>query len=200
MTDVFYRFTSTGSDQPFHGQSASPGDYAQLQEAWRGNARPDRILEIQYSFGQQLLHVVWVSLCPLISTQVATVLRSGGLTGWETFPVRVFDRRGEPIPGYEGLSVTGRSRSVWINKEDVLWIENYRGAVVPFWKGLAFDKKSWDGSDLFRATDGRTDYVLISSRAHKALTGAGITNIRMEPVCDVLTHASGVQTLRPGTD
>ena len=42
-----------------------------------------------------------------VSDRVVDLLRDGGFTGWDTYPIEVFLKDGSRLPGYRGLMVTG---------------------------------------------------------------------------------------------
>src|SRR5258708_3256922 len=44
----------------------------------------------------------------LISERIESILKSNGITGWETFRVNVFDNENKRINGYFGFSIKGR--------------------------------------------------------------------------------------------
>jgi len=44
----------------------------------------------------------------LIADRVRDVFEANGLTGWKTYPVEVYDKKGAPVPGYHGISILGK--------------------------------------------------------------------------------------------
>ncbi len=46
----------------------------------------------------------------LISEKFCSLLKDADLTGWQTFEVKVLDKKGIEVPGYYGLSITVPSR------------------------------------------------------------------------------------------
>jgi hypothetical protein len=82
----------------------------------------------------------------LISDRVVSVLRE--FSGWTTYPVEVHGKKGERIPGYHGLAVTGRCGSLdytqstpRVCEPDTPYVRRTRE-----WFGVRFDKKTWDGA------------------------------------------------------
>ena len=120
---------------------------------------------------------VSTSLPPLklVSERVVAVLRD--FTGWATYPVEVYGKKGELVAGYHGLAVTGRCGPI----DDSRSRPAIRPPAVPhgqatrMWIGLYFDPVSWDGSDVFLPKgNGRT---FITEDLKSALERAGITNV-----------------------
>jgi hypothetical protein len=114
------------------------------------------------------------------------------VTGWETFPVRVIGSNDEEVTGYEGLRVTGRSSVITIDKvhSDLVY-ENRKHGSFPYYKGLYFDVASWDGSDLFAASDMGTAWVLATEKTKVAFERSGAQNIEFTPISDVRLPAVG---------
>ena len=71
----------------------------------------------------------------LMSERVKQLLEDNHVTGWKAFPIRIYDKKGNIISGYHGLSIVGRGGFFSSEKEDGLW---------------RYDLSQWDGSDMFR--------------------------------------------------
>jgi hypothetical protein len=84
----------------------------------------------------------------IISHDVLTALRSAGCSGWNTFPVQLFEKRGQQRDGFYGLSVCGRCGPINYERSSIVWRE-FPGGWFPHFKGEYFDPSSWDGSDVF---------------------------------------------------
>jgi hypothetical protein len=120
----------------------------------------------------------------LLSDRVIQIFRDGGYTGWTTFPVEMFGKRGERIEGYHGFAVTGRCGPViWAKGKKVRkpprvpWGQSYDA-----WAGMYFDPDSWDGSDIF--VPEATAYTIVVEKVMLALTKAKVTNIKFEPLTE----------------
>ena len=50
----------------------------------------------------------WGSISGPVSDRVISLLRDEGFTGWDTYPIEVYLKDGSKLPGYQGLTVTGR--------------------------------------------------------------------------------------------
>lgn len=79
--------------------------------------------------GKKLRDIMAWSFHPyIISNRTVKLLEENHVTGWKTYPVEIYDKKGNLISGYQGFSVTGRGGSMKENK----------------WR-----RSDWDGSDIF---------------------------------------------------
>ncbi|MBO4715151.1 MAG: hypothetical protein J5672_03510 [Verrucomicrobia bacterium] len=106
----------------------------------------------------------------LISERLKNVLEENQITGWKTYPIQLFYKKMEPIEGYYGFSVVGRSGPVDFSKSEIIkrvrkaeyiadeqhkgWIRRLRPdeQYTYTWeeyKGWHIDLDTWDGSDFF---------------------------------------------------
>ena len=112
-----------------------------------------------------------------VSDRVIDLLRDGGFTGWDTYPVEVFLKDGSRLPGYRGLMVTGGKCDTDISlseQVDTIGPWPYGQADVRL-KELPIVFDSWDGSDMFRLKS--YGGVYISRRLRDALKDAKISNL-----------------------
>jgi len=100
----------------------------------------------------------------LISGRLKSLLEGNGITGWKSYPVEVYDRKGEPIEGYYGFSITGRGGEVQFKdtekREDPI-----------------YDTSQWDGSDFFRV---KPNYTMVTARGKALMKEHGISSPRFE--------------------
>ncbi len=63
-------------------------------------------------YGSRLRDVLDTGYPPayLISDRFRDLLTENNVTGWKTYPIRLYDKKGNLINGYNGLSFTGRGR------------------------------------------------------------------------------------------
>lgn len=104
----------------------------------------------------------------LISDRFKTILEESGITGWKTYPISLFDKKGNLVEGYNGFSITGRAGKM--QKFDQLPLEC---GYSPDAGGYYFDIETWDGSDLFSTEGSR--YIIASERFVKVLLDNKIT-------------------------
>lgn len=86
----------------------------------------------------------------LISENMKGVLEKNNITGCKIFTVRIVDKKDNEIKGYFGLSITGRSSPAKFDSSNII-IKRLipEGPEGEFYKGLVFDKNTWDGKDMF---------------------------------------------------
>lgn len=60
----------------------------------------------------------------LISERLEKILMANSITGWQTYPINLLDKKGNRIEGYSGFSVTGIS---------VFKFSDYRKKICPGW-------------------------------------------------------------------
>ena len=113
---------------------------------------------------------------PLISDRLKTLLEESGMTGWQCYPIELYDKRGNRVYGYNGLSIIGRAG-------EVIKLENPPTELgySPNSYGCSFDLNTWDGSDIFR---GLPNYILITERLANILIDNKISGIRLTRLTD----------------
>lgn len=104
----------------------------------------------------------------LISDRFKVILEESGITGWKSYPIALFDKKGNHVNGYNGFSITGRAGKM--QKYDQLPLECGYSADAD---GYYFDINTWDGSDLFN-TEGSW-HIIASERFIKVLVDNKIT-------------------------
>ena len=78
----------------------------------------------------------------LISDRLKSILEENRFTGWKCYPIELYDKKGNPITGYSGFTVTGHGGRLYrsFNKG---W-----DSIGDYY--LAWNPACWDGSDFFR--------------------------------------------------
>ncbi|WP_224245758.1 hypothetical protein [Hyalangium gracile] len=149
----------------------------------RAELRPSQPIPVEWAMGSaRPMQVMWTMYAaPLIlADSVVQLLRSHGFTGWSLYDVAVRDKQGQPIPGYSGLSITGRCGNIaWERGVEVP--RSRPAGIFPVWMGLFFDPESWDGSDFFMPAE-RGGYVFVVEEVKRALERAKIRNVEFTPL------------------
>jgi len=157
-----------------------------LEGLFRGEMTLSEPLELRASMGGRAMDILWGMVIPVIviSSRVVALFQEHGFTGWSTYPVRVFGRKGEPIEGYHGFAVTGRVgyRVFELSKIVITPPAVPTGPPRQMVRGLYFDRSAWDGSDIFLMPE--ADLIFIRGRVKKTLNKAKIRNIRFVSVHD----------------
>lgn len=100
----------------------------------------------------------------LISNNLKNVLEQGHVTGWQTYPIKLFDKKGVEVDGYHGFSVIGRGGE-FEDKDEYSIHERVIKNIK--WK---YRLSNWDGSDFFFIKNGGfyiTEKVKILFRINK---------------------------------
>ncbi|MBC7927849.1 MAG: hypothetical protein H7039_19560 [Bryobacteraceae bacterium] len=170
--------------------------YVALQDAWLGRGLPKETLHVRLIAGRKFHDVLWAGGTPLISDRVLQFLSKEGITGWSTFPVEILDKAGRTVTVYHGFRVTGRCSMITLSKgySELIYEQNPRG-LFPHYKGIYFDKATWDGSDVFTSEDPSTAWVLATEQFKQIFESNRITNCEFTPISEVQLLASDQQPI-----
>ena len=136
-----------------------------------------------------ILDTGWANLF-IISENLKKILDDHELTGWNVFPIRLYDLSGNEIDGYYGLSIVGHSGPTNYDSSEIVEKRKVpNGPLSQYYKGLSFDR--WDGSDFF--TPDKTYQILITKRAAEILKSHKITNLQTESLSEKETPVSHVR-------
>lgn len=116
----------------------------------------------------------------LISERMKQLLEEEGITGWETYPVVIYDRKGNEINGYHGFSVTGRGGcrlELPHPKEETYY---YAKPEYNIW-----DSTQWDGTDIFRIKGYNCGFC--TQKVKDVLTKNHIKSPKFDPIEEIIT-------------
>ncbi|MEN4013081.1 MAG: hypothetical protein ROW48_13680 [Bellilinea sp.] len=158
----------------------------QAIELFHGRLKLDTPLRLGAYMGGQATDFLWAGLIPLvcISDRVVQLLQTNNITGWTTYPVEVYDRKGEAIPNYHGFAVTGgecrrdRSRSPIITKQAVPG-----GKPFEVYKGLYFYEEEWDNNDIFLVRS--PTVIVVTDKVYFLVKKFKIKNVILTPLPEV---------------
>jgi len=120
----------------------------------------------------------------LISDNMLNILKENEITGWNTFPVKVFDKKSVEIGGYHGFSIIGKSGAIDYNKSEVIEKSLVPGGPISkYYKGQFFGYEKWDGSGFF-ITEG-TFNIIVTKKVMQVLKKAKLSNISFECLTDI---------------
>jgi len=135
-------------------------------------------------YGKNLTDILdtgWPSLF-LISIRMKMILEENKLTGWQTFPIKLYDKKENEIPEYYGFSIIGKCAPInYGNSEIVEKRLVPTGPICKFYKGISIDK--WNRVDFFTPEGSYT--IFATKKAADILRKNKITNMRFEDVCDI---------------
>jgi hypothetical protein len=121
----------------------------------------------------------------LVSDRLVAVLRSVAQTGWSLFPAELRLRGDQPLTGYHGLSITGRTGPI----KDDLALDTMLPPLVPGGEAVAgtrgwcFEPETWDGSDVF-TPEGSAAFCVTEPVAD-VLRVSELTGLRLERMSDI---------------
>ena len=112
----------------------------------------------------------------LISDRFKNLLEENGITGWQTYPIELYDRKGNLVEGYNGFTIIGRAG-------DMLTFDSPPEELgySPKSKGFYFNVDLWDGTDIFHV---RPNFILITSRLAELLIKHKISGISIARLTD----------------
>ena len=93
---------------------------------------------------------------PLISNRFKNVLEESEITGWQCYPIELYDKKGNKICGYNGFSIIGRAGNMVELDNPPIEL-----GYSPNSYGYSFDLNTWDGSDIFRCLP---NHILITEK------------------------------------
>ena len=104
-----------------------------------------------FRYRDDISYGIWTHL---ISDRLYELLMINNVTGWKSYPIRLYSKDGVPVEGYHGFIVSGRG-GFYDNYEEY---RNYRKRV----KGI-YNIKNWDGSDFFRLNN---TYIAVTEKVY----------------------------------
>ena len=131
---------------------------------------------------RDMLDTGWPS-CHLISNTMLNLLQDNNLTGWQTYPIVLEDKKKNRIEGYHGFSIIGRCSPAidWKKSELIERINFEGGPICRSYKGYHLDFDQWDNSDFFMPGNHK---IIITKRAMKIMKEAKLTNVSFENLAD----------------
>jgi hypothetical protein len=158
-------------------------------EAWqlfRGELKPSISVNFVVRAGGMITDFLWSTFPPLlcVSKRVIDIFTLNNYTGWNYYPVRVYDRINIELPDYFGLSITSDggerdlSRSKVITKPPIVLGAKPRR----MYQGFYFNEQKCGCSDIFRIGGA---FIIITDKVRKAMKHEHISNISFEPLPDI---------------
>lgn len=156
----------------------------------RGEWQPSEPVVFRAERGGHATDILWATFSPLvcISQRLVELLEEHQFTGWSTYPVEVYDRKGKRLSGYFGFAVTGQAGKRDLRRVQVVIKPNAIGVPVEMLKGLYFEDDFWDGSDF--CLMGTTITIIVTERVVKAFKRAKIRNVTFTRLPEDETPAS----------
>jgi hypothetical protein len=180
-----YTFFDPISNRAFRG---SIFDFSKADPSISRGEKPlDNVVEVFYSMGEiNPKDIIWTTNAhPLILSEVVIeIFTKNNFSGWDTYPVQVFDKnRKELKKKYFGLVINGRADYVDFRRSELISKKigfNY----APHVKGRYFNNDKWDGTDFFMEypdLDNKINmFRYCTDRVYKSLKKNKITNLNFE--------------------
>ena len=144
--------------------------------------------------GRKLLDILDTGTATLflISDFLRDVLEEHSFSGWETFPVRVLNKKGEEVTGYHGFSITGRCGEVDYSKCEIIEKQMAPNApIMKYYKGIYVGLDKWDGSDFFMPQ--KYFGTIVSQKVRDVLTDKKLTNLELVKLANIETPEFALQ-------
>jgi hypothetical protein len=177
----------------FRVRSDRKMDREEVRKLKKGEIQPQLGVVFRHCMGGQvpkdLIGTGWGGGHFILSDRVVEALRAGKFTGWSTYPVRIIGKDGDEIPGYHGLAITGRCGPIDDLKSEV--IKQLGSSKFVRVRGLFFDEKTWDGSDVFLI--GHGGHICVTEAVYDAVMALKPRNIKFTRLDEVSLMLTGRQ-------
>jgi hypothetical protein len=158
----------------------------QVDSLFKGEWQPPEPVILQAIMGGSIVDFLWTDYIPLlcISDRIIDLLLNNHCTGWSTYPVKVYDRQKNYLPGYHGLAIKHSVGEIEINRSGIITKPPMtpKGRPRRVYKGIFFDENKWDGSDIFRI---ESFFMIVTKKVRDILKQSKITNIRLTALSEV---------------
>jgi hypothetical protein len=165
-----------------HALGEIPDPYALT----RAEIEPESPLRFHHDQGSRLKDYIGTTWAVLHIVSERFVGALEGFSGWRTYPVEIYGERGELIPNYHGLAVSGRCGPIDEDLSPVMVVPPPvpEGEAMPHRIGLRFWPETWDGSDLFCPDDGSA-WTLFTQEVRDALVAAKVTGVDLDRITEI---------------
>lgn len=185
--DHIYDLTDPLANSPFRGVAETTYEVRALV---RGEVNPKTPVVVCHEMGGAVpKDFIWTTNVGvmMVSQKVVDLLQETGFTGWATYPVEVHGKNDEIIKDYYGFAITGRCGFVDDSRSKTVMVD-YPARRVPRLRGLYFDPKTWDGSDLFMTSEPGAVWLFVLEQVKKVFEKAKIRNVKFKSVTEIDRH------------
>ncbi len=117
----------------------------------------------------------------LISDRVIALLEESEVTGWQNYPIKLYDKKGNIIDGYSGFSVIGKGGSFLKFWDYGYNIETNKQFIKK--RGL-YDLAQWDGSDIFMVSND----IIITPKVMKLMKSNKVSAVEFEMLSNLVDY------------
>lgn len=161
-----------------------------LWQLCKGEWQPPEPVLLKGYMGGMVADFLWADLFGIvcISHRVVELLEKNHFTGWATYPVEVYDRKEQHLPGYHGFSVISSAGDRDIRRSEIITNPPIvpRGQPYDVFKGVYFDESKWDGSDIFCVNG----FIVVTRHLRDTFKRARVTNVLFTPLMEVETSVA----------
>ncbi len=120
----------------------------------------------------------------LVSDRMKTILEDHQITGWKTFPIKLYDKKKNEILGYHGFSVTGRCGPIHDELAEIVDRQSVpNGPIYQVYKGVYVGLDKWDGADFFIPDE--TTFFIVTKKLKTLLEDNKITNLEFNNLMEI---------------
>lgn len=189
MPNKYFQLSDPLANRPLRLSVRGYSDWLTRKEALKiftGDLRPNTPLVLRAYQGGQVTDFLWSDLVRIfcISTRVIDIFTTESLTGWSTYPVELFGRKGDVLEGFHGFSITGKecSRNYLLGEIVLKPVYPKSEKLRKVRKGLYFNENEWDKSDFFTI---RNQGIVITERVKTLLLKNRVSNVKLTPLSEV---------------
>ena len=151
----------------------------------RGEADVGKPVIFRHHMGGRRYDILYAGVgLSLLSDRVINTFRAHKLTGWKTYPVEVYDKKRNLVPGYALFGVTGRAGPLDDESGERV-VKSPRvpgGKPVAVRRGQVFNPATWDGNDFFILQGSL--HIMVTERVKAALAPLKPKNIDFIPLLE----------------
>jgi hypothetical protein len=131
-----------------------------------------------------ILDTGWASLY-LISDNMKNILLENNISGWKSYPIKLYDRKNNEIQGYNGFSIIGKCNAKAKFRKDSMFEKRLiiNGPLAKYYKGLNIDFTKWDGSDFFIPKGSLR--IVITQNLQDIILNHKLTNVNIRNIKDI---------------
>jgi hypothetical protein len=145
-------------------------------------------VNFKQEYGRNLADIIdtgWAGFY-LISDRLKDILEKNHLTGWKTFPIKLYDKKEKEISGYYGFSVTGMCGNLTFKDSDIIEKKLIpSGPLCRFYKGVHINLDEWDNCDFF--TPVNSSRTIVTRGAAEILKKNKISNLNLQNLTEIET-------------
>ncbi|WP_416438984.1 imm11 family protein [Phnomibacter sp. MR] len=137
------------------------------------------------------LNTSWVGLY-LISNRIREILLENEISGWSSYNIELYDKKGEIVPGYWGFAVHGRVGKIAYSEDTIIGKRLIPdGPLCSFYVGKFFNLNSWDSSEIFLSANSRA--IFCTSKVVNLLIASKCTHVYFEDITTIQVAKSNVE-------